>query len=56
MKREDIYSEVSVDVCDNTIYLEDLDDGHIIAINPECWGLIKETVDQNIADGYLQDS
>lgn len=55
MNKKNTYSTVVVDVCDNTIYLGDKDAGDIIAIDPDCWGLIKETVDQQIADGHLLD-
>lgn len=48
------YSMVRVDVDDNTIFLIDTNDDSVIAINPDNWELIKETVDQQIADGYLE--
>ena len=48
------YSMVRVDVEDNTIFLTDTNDDSVIAINPDNWELIKETVDQQIADGYLR--
>lgn len=48
------YSTVRVDVDDNTIFLIDANDDSVIAINPDNWELIKETVDQQIADGYLE--
>ena len=51
----DFYSVVDVDVVSNTMFLTDVDDGSCIAINPDCWGLIKEMVDQQIADGCLDD-
>ena len=47
------YSMVRVDVDDNTIFLIDTNDDSVIAINPDNWELIKEVVDQQIADGYL---
>lgn len=50
-----LYSVVGVDVVSNTIFLTDVDDGSCIAINPDCWGLIKEMVDQQITDGCLDD-
>ena len=52
----DFYSVVDVDVVSNTIFLTDVGDGSYIAINPDCWGLIKEMVDQQIEDGYLEDT
>ena len=48
------YSMVRVDVEDNTIFLIDTNDDSVIAINPDNWELIKETIDQQIADGYLE--
>jgi len=50
---EQYYSIVKVDVQDNLIYLEDTRDGESLAINPDCWDLIKKTVDQQIEDGCL---
>lgn len=50
-----LYSVVGVDVLSNTIFLTDVDDGSCIAINPDCWGLIKEMADQQIADDCLDD-
>ena len=50
----DFYSVVDVDVVSNTIFLKDVGDGSCIAINPDCWDLIKDMVDQQIADGYLE--
>lgn len=50
------YSKVKLVVHDNTIFLTDVDDGSCIAINPDCWDLIKENIDQQIADGYLEDT
>lgn len=47
------YSKVKIDVSENTILIVDTLDGESVAINPDCWELIKETVDQQIADGYL---
>lgn len=49
------YSMVRVDVCNITIYLEDTNDGSLIAINPDSWDLIKDTIDQWVEDGYLED-
>ena len=51
----DFYSVVDVDVVSNTIFLTDVGDGSCIAINPDCWDLIKEMIDQQIADGCLDD-
>ena len=50
------YSMVRVDVCNNTIYLEDTNDASLIAIHPDSWEFIKEIVDQWIEDGHLEDT
>ncbi len=55
MRDADDYSTIKIDVHDNTIFLTDARDGESIAINPDCWELIKETVDQQIQDGYLNE-
>lgn len=47
------YSKVKLVVHDNTIFMIDVKDGDCIAIHPEAWGHIKENIDQQIADGYL---
>lgn len=53
MNDDNDYSVVSMDVSDNTIFITDTKDGESVAINPDNWELIKETIDQQIADGYL---
>lgn len=50
------YSKVKLVVHDNTIFITDIKDGDCIAIHPEAWGHIKENIDQQIADGYLEDT
>ncbi|WP_198333648.1 hypothetical protein [Psychrobacter namhaensis] len=47
------YSTVSIDVTKQTIFIKDTRDGESVAIDPNAWELIKETIDQQIADGYL---
>ena len=47
------YSKVKLVVHDNTIFMIDVKDGDCIAIHPEAWEHIKENIDQQIADGYL---
>lgn len=49
------YSKVKVELYNNAIFLTDTNDGAYLAIDPDSWGLIKETVDQWISDGYLED-
>ena len=50
------YTKVRLIVHDNTIFIIDNDDRDTyIAINPEAWEHIKENIDQQIADGYLED-
>lgn len=51
----DDYSMVAMDVGDNAIFLTDTNDGESLVINPDNWDLIKETIDQWIADGHLDD-
>lgn len=48
------YSTVKIDVTRQTIFITDTRDGETIAINPDCWELIKDTIDQQIDDGYLE--
>lgn len=51
------YSKVRLIVYDNTIFIIDNGDRDTyIAIHPEAWGHIKENIDQQIADGYLEDT
>lgn len=51
------HTKVRLIVHDNTIFIIDNDDRDTyIAINPEAWEYIKENVDQQIADGYLEDT
>lgn len=51
------YSKVRLIVHDNTIFIIDNDDRDIyIAIHPEAWEHIKENIDEQIADGYLEDT
>ena len=50
------YSKVKLDVHDNTIFITDIKDGEWIAIDPEAWEHIKKNIDQQIADGYLEDT
>ena len=50
------YSKVKLVVHDNTIFITDIKDGECIAINPEVWEHIKENIDQQIADEYLEDT
>ena len=50
------YSKVKLDVHDNTIFITDIKDGEWISIDPEAWEHIKENIDQQIADGYLEDT
>lgn len=50
------YSKVKLVVHDNTIFITDIKDGDCITINPEAWEHIKENIDQQIADGYLEDT
>lgn len=52
---DDDYSVVRMDVEDNAIFLTDTRDGESLVINPDNWELIKETIDQQIADGCLND-
>ena len=47
------YSNIKVSVSNNTIFVTDTQDGESLAINPDDWALIKETIDQQIADGCL---
>ena len=50
------YTKVRLIVHDNTIFIIDNDDRDTyIAINTEAWEHIKENIDQQIADGYLED-
>lgn len=50
------YTKVRLIVHDNTIFIIDNDDRDTyIAIHPEAWEYIKENIDQQIADGYLED-
>ena len=51
----DDYSMVAMDVRDNAIFLTDTRDGESLVVNPDNWDLIKETIDQWIADGCLDD-
>ena len=55
MMNDDDYSIVRMDVEDNAIFLTDTRDGESLVINPNNWELIKETIDQWIADGCLND-
>ena len=50
------YSKVKLVVHDNTIFITDIKDGECVAIHPEAWEHIKENIDQQIADGYLEDT
>lgn len=50
------YSKVRLVVHDNTIFITDVKDGECIAIDPESWEHIKYNIDQQIADGYLEDT
>ena len=51
------YTKVRLIVHDNTIFIIDNDDRDVyIAIHPEAWEHIKENIDQQIADGYLEDT
>lgn len=50
------YSKVKLVVHDNTIFMKDVNTGECIAIHPEAWEHIKENIDQQIADGYLEDT
>ena len=51
------YTKVRLIVHDNTIFIIDNDDrDNYIAIHPEAWEHIKENIDQQIADGYLEDT
>ena len=50
------YSKVKLVVHDNTIFITDIKDGECVAIHPEAWEYIKENIDQQIADGYLEDT
>lgn len=50
------YSKVKLVVHDNTIFMKDVTTGECIAIHPEAWEHIKENIDQQIADGYLEDT
>lgn len=51
------YTKVRLIVHDNTIFIIDNDDrDNYVAINPEAWEHIKENIDQQIADGYLEDT
>ena len=53
MRDTDDYSAIKIDVHRDTIFMTDTRDGSALAINPDDWELIKETIDQQIADGYL---
>lgn len=56
-KKKKIYTKVRLIVHDNTIFIIDSDDrDNYVAINPEAWEHIKENIDQQIADGYLEDT
>lgn len=48
------YSNIKVSVSNNTIFVTDTKDGESLSINPDDWALIKETIDQQIADGCLE--
>lgn len=48
------YSNLKINVSSNTIFVTDTRDGESLAINPDDWELIKETIDQQITDGYLE--
>ena len=50
------YSKVRIFFRDNTIFITDTKDGDCIAIHPESWEHIKENIDQQIADEYLEDT
>ena len=49
------YSIVRCLVHDNTIFLIDTKDQESIAIDPEAWEGIKDNIDQQIADGCLDE-
>lgn len=56
MRDTDKYSTIQIDIHNDIIFFTDTRDGSALAINPDCWELIKETVDQQIQDGYLDRS
>ena len=53
MRDTDKYSTIKIDIHNDIIFFTATRDGSALAINPDCWELIKETVDQQIQDGYL---
>lgn len=56
-KKKKVYTKVRLIVHDNTIFIIDSEDrDNYVAIAPEAWEHIKENIDQQIADGYLENT